>query len=102
MLKKFNFFAFLDECVEQEQKQFLKTLHEEVFARKIGQNPMLVVRPEEIPVIAKIIEDEVQQANIKSHQYNHEVKDTPKKHDNDNVDDCSDNEIAPENYFFTT
>ena len=60
---------------------------------------MLVVRPEEIPVMAKIIEDEVQQANIKSH---HEVKDTPKKPDNDNVDDCSDNEIAPENYFFTT
>lgn len=75
---------------------------------------MLVVRPEEIPVIGQIIEEEMEkkeQARLKNHYQhkpsqnhhnNHEVKDTPQKNETDDNDDCSDNEIAPENYFFTT
>jgi HIT zinc finger len=101
-----------DESIEQEQKEFIKTLHEEVFTRKI-QNPPLIVRPEEIPVIAKIVEDEIkqQQGKINSLPYQHlqhqqqqqcaQIRDISQVSSvNDEDDDCSDNEIAPENYFF--
>lgn len=70
---------------------------------------MLLVRPEEIPLMSKIIEDEIQQQQAKNVQNYHrppEIAQHPQQSqvnnacDDDNYDNCSDNEIAPENYFF--
>lgn len=64
-----------------------------------------------MPVISKIIEEEQAKLNFQQqpqHNRHHhqqeqnELKDTPQTNDNDDEGDFSDNEIAPENYFFTT
>jgi hypothetical protein len=89
----------------------MKTLHEEVFTGKIGQNPTFVVHPDEAPLMNKIVEDELkqQQSKNKSQPYHHhqqqqqcdQVKSITQVSFNDkDDDDSSDNEIAPENYFF--
>lgn len=58
-----SFFSYIpDETVEKEFKEFQKTLHEEVFSKKVGLNPPLILKPEEVPIMAEIV-DEANQSN---------------------------------------
>lgn len=62
---------------------------------------MLLVRPEEIPLMSKIIEDELAK-NSQNVQEQREIPQTSQHNQvNNTCDDNSDsdNEIAPENYF---
>lgn len=36
-------------------QNFNKTLYEEIFSNKVGVNPPLVVKPEEVPIISEVI-----------------------------------------------
>lgn len=64
---------------------------------------MLLVRPEEIPLMSKIIEDEMQKTNKNKPQNSPHQPQKPQQVQRKTVDDNSDsdNEIAPENYFFS-
>ena len=88
---------FTDETIQAEQKEFVKTLQEEVFTRKVGENPMFIVKPEEVPIFADVLNDDKE---AKNSEYSHQsptksaiIKDIDAK-----VDD--DEEISPQNYFF--
>lgn len=105
MNHKFNYYyplQFPVESLENEYKEFTKTLSEEVFSKKVGQNPMFVVKPEEIPIISDILNDENQKVKVEAssseiqpqQEIVNEVADM-----NDDSDD-EETEIAPENYFF--
>ncbi|CAG9797445.1 unnamed protein product [Chironomus riparius] len=86
-----------DETIQAEQKEFVKTLQEEVFTRKVGDNPMFIVKPEEVPIFADVLNDDKEVKNTGNSQQSPTklavVKDTDVK-----VDD--DEEISPQNYFF--
>lgn len=41
-------------------KNFSRTLHEEVFSKKIGVNPPLLLQPEEVPIISEMVDDSKQ------------------------------------------
>lgn len=65
---------------------------------------MLLVRPEEIPLMSKIIEDELAKnpQNTQQRQIKSEIPQTSQHNQVNNTRDDnsdSDNEIAPENYF---
>lgn len=79
-------------------KTFSKTLKEEVFSRKIGVNPPLIVKPEEVPIVSEVINDSDKgqckpETSVKTFNNSHEK---PAK--DQHID--SDDDIEPENYFF--
>lgn len=84
-------------------KSFSRTLHEEVLSKKVGVNPPVgIVRPEEVPIISEMInESDKGQCNLQSsresqiNSRNEFVAPTK----NNQLD--SDDEVQPENYFFT-
>jgi hypothetical protein len=78
--------------IELEQRDFIKTLQEEVLSRKIGQNPVLETKSEETPAISEIAKDtDYSHGNAQVNQF------TNDDNENDNSDG---DEIAPQNYFF--
>lgn len=84
----------LDEEVEVEMRNFKKTLHEEVFSKKIGQNPPLIVQPEEVPIISEVLDE--------TEKLQKEEKFPLKKLQLPKVDNQeSDDEVKPENYLFS-
>lgn len=76
-----------------ELKDFRKTLHEEVFSKKIGQNPPLIRKPEEVP-----ISEEVPIAELVDDTQNLQKPITKCLREGKAED--SDDEVQPENYFF--
>ena len=93
----FNF-ILLDESVAIEMKTFSKTLKEEVFSRKIGVNPPLIVKPEEVPIVSEVINDSDKsqckpETSVKPFNNSHE-----KPVEDQHID--SDDDIDPKNYFF--
>lgn len=110
LIDKLNFYSnlncnILDETIEKEQKEFSKTLQEEVFNKKVGQNPMFILKPEEIPIIAEILnqeEDNQKQVGdlrqpFQPEMITHKINATTSHGYSDDDDD-----IRPENYFFTS
>lgn len=72
-------------------KNFRKTLHEEVFSKKVGLNPPLIVNAEEVPIISEMVDSTPESHNleVKSRIQHHQAS-----HD-------SEEEVQPENYFFS-
>jgi hypothetical protein len=95
--------SIADESVFCEQKEFSKTLKDEVFSKKIGQNPLLMVKPEEIPIISDILNEDNRKVGGEKPQQLKE-SDTKERRSKVNVSfslsDNDDDEIAPKNYFF--
>lgn len=89
-------FNFPDESVEIEMKKFSRTLHEEVFSRKVGVNPPLVVLPEEVPIISEVINDFDKDPRKPEQLNNLNMKPFEESQLID-----SDDEVQPENYFFS-
>lgn len=80
-------------------RDFKKTLHEEVFSKKVGVNPAFIVNPEEVPIIAEVVNDgpapaavaDSSKLNSKSQTINFSQSTI-----------TSDDEVKPENYFFSS
>lgn len=90
---------FADETIQAEQKEFVKTLQEEVFTRKVGENPMFIIKPEEVPIFADVLNDDNQkQATSSGNPQQSPIKSVIAKDTDAKIDD--DEEISPENYFF--
>ncbi|XP_070500506.1 box C/D snoRNA protein 1 [Chironomus tepperi] len=88
-----------DETIQAEQKEFVKTLQEEVFTRKVGENPMFIIKPEEVPIFADVLNDDNQkQAESSGNPQQSPTKSVITKDTDAKPDD--DEEIQPENYFF--
>lgn len=87
-----NFIAFSDECLEVEMKKFRQTLHEEVFSKKIGENPPLILNPEEVPIMSEILPEANENRNREIK--NERQIELPKEV-------TSDDEVQPQNYFFS-
>lgn len=79
-------------------KTFNQTMYEEVFSKKIGNNPPLLLNPEEVPIIADL--DEAN--NRKSADQPREALQAKSSAlPISNTASCdSDEEIKPENYLF--
>jgi hypothetical protein len=79
-------------------KAFNQTMYEEVFSRKVGNNPPLLLNPEEVPIIAQL--DEAN--NPKSADQPLEALQATSSAQPicSNVSGDSDEEIKPENYLF--
>lgn len=75
-------------------KKFSRTLHEEVFSKKVGINPPLLLKPEEVPIVSEVINDFGQSKPII-----HDNPNVEQLHQNLHVE--SDDEVSPENYFFS-
>ena len=75
-------------------KNFKKTLHEEVFSKKVGENPPLILNPEEVPIIADVHDEPGK--NNRQQVAKAFAKPKPK------VETASDDEIKPENYLFSS
>lgn len=99
----YQFSNILDEELDAELTTFRKTMYEEVFSKKVGVNPPLLLHPEEIPIIAELDND-------KEHD-NHKPVDQPREPlharktssgtiTNSNID--SDDEVQPANYLFSS
>lgn len=62
-----NFYPFahdltlylLDETIEHDLKKFQIEIHDAVFSRKIGENPPLILKPEEVPIISEVVDDNI-------------------------------------------
>lgn len=80
-------------------KDFKKTLHEEVFSKKVGVNPAFIVNPEEVPIIAEVVNDGPAPAAVADSSELH-----PKKQNKilSQSTITSDDEVKPENYFFSS
>jgi hypothetical protein len=88
----------VDETVEVEMNNFRKTLHEEVFSKKIGDNPPLMLKPEEVPIFSEVLDDSnktEKKFDTKASNF-HAKKETIK-----DVKKDSDDEIKPVNYLFS-
>jgi hypothetical protein len=74
-------------------KTFKSTLHEEVFSRKIGENPPLILKAEEVPIIGEILDEsgKAQSDKIFKEQIRPPIK----------IEAESDDEVKPENYLFS-
>lgn len=94
LLKFLTCFSFLDKDIENEMKNFKKTLHEEVFGKKIGQNPPLLVNPEEVPIISEVL-DEPGKASSENFTKVFTKPALTKSEIH------SDDEVKPENYLFS-
>jgi len=92
-----------DETVQSEMKSFSRTLQEEVFSKKVGVNPPVgIVQPEEVPIISELISgsDKGQCMIESSRESQNNSRNgfvAPNKKDQHDSDD----EVHPENYFFT-
>lgn len=76
-------------------KSFRKTLLEEVFSKKVGENPPLILNPEEVPIIADVLDDS------KKNEKEKFAKVFAKPKAKGEIIG-SDDEIKPENYFFSS
>lgn len=72
-------------------RNFRKTINEEVFSKKIGLNPPLIVSAEEVPIISEMIDNPTE---------NRESKAKPRIPQQQVLHD-SDEEVQPENYLFS-
>lgn len=108
-----------DDETQNEIKNFRQTLHSEVLSKKVGENPPVAeLRPEEVPLIAKMFTDEddseskIGKSSVKRENLN-KVKDDADeeilegiKYSNQIIADEgsdmneNDEEIQPQNYFF--
>lgn len=70
-------------------RDFKRTLYEEVFSRKVGVNPPLILKPEEVPIISEVVDD--------ASKIYHQERLSPLKQKATRSDD----EVKPENYFFS-
>lgn len=82
-------------------KEFKKTLHEEIFSKKVGVNPAFIVNPEEVPIIADVVNDgePASQATTDS------VPSKNSQNSNKILSQStitSDDEVQPANYFFSS
>lgn len=73
-------------------QNFNKTLYEEIFSHKVGVNPPLVVKPEEVPIISEVIgegaDPKIEVLAALAFWKNPEIND-------------SDEEVLPANYLFS-
>jgi hypothetical protein len=88
-----------DETIESELRNFKKTLHEEVFSRKVGENPQLILSPEEVPIIAQVLDESPNRQKTENHSQSPYKQD--KRTENHSQVGNSDEEIKPTNYFFS-
>lgn len=79
-------------------KNFSKTLYEEVFSQKVGVNPPLIVKPEEVPIISEVLEDK---SDKKTSIDKSRAFVSPTKSD-DSQEAKSDDEVLPANYLFSS
>lgn len=72
-------------------RNFKKTLHEEVFSKKVGLNPPLILNPEEVPIVSEVLDESVKSPNkvFSKPAIKREVH-------------GSDDEVKPENYLFSS
>lgn len=98
------FHSILDESVELEIKNFSKTLHEEVFSKKVGVNPPLLLQPEEVPIISEMVDDQMdQKKNSKPNNYSNPSSSPQKKQHSRGAQVLgSDDEVQPVNYLFSS
>lgn len=90
--------SILDESINDQLKTFRKTLYEEVLGKKIGQNPPLILQPEEMPIAAEVVGDSQNVIKRESIDDTLAIKVQPKK---EIKTEDSDEEIQPENYLFS-
>ncbi|CRK86526.1 CLUMA_CG000262, isoform A [Clunio marinus] len=83
-----DFAIMTNESLQDEMKNFKRILHEEVLSKKIGENPPLILEPEEVPMISESVDGTVNETE-------EETKAKINFSDNDKRDD-----YKPINYFF--
>lgn len=93
-----SLFNILDEeQVQNEIKNFRQTVHDEVLSKKIGENPPIAeLKPEEIPLIATMFADKVEESQTPLETVYHAAEDFDIKSTEDDVE----GEVEPQNYFF--
>lgn len=79
-------------------QNFSKTLHEEVFNPRVGVNPPLIVKPEELPIISEVIGEGAEQIVEAVSSPSVPFSTNPKSRHEITE---SDEEVLPANYLFS-